>query len=154
MIGITRNGNGNGEDSLSPEDRRHKATVRRAAIWSSGSAIVGMVAIVLPVLGWLAGPRVIQVVADGVAPIVLAQANESLDHKLDGIDKKVSPLSQSFKVLLQQNIRALSRDIAELERIQASSGLTAVQARQLADKRQDLRDQEMALAAMEKAQED
>lgn len=90
-----------------------------------------------------------------VKPALMAQVavelKDSIDRSVENsVKKHVEPLSNGFKVIIQQRILELQRDIAELERLSAANpqAFTRDQARELVDKRSQLAAQLMALEAL------
>jgi hypothetical protein len=84
-------------------------------------------------------------------PWLMGQVSVALAQDIkETVKSEVAPIQAGFRVLIQQQISGLRRDIAELERLRAANPQvwTAEQARDLVDKQEQLAAQLMALEAL------
>ena len=87
-----------------------------------------------------------------VQPLLLRSINTAMAQETREIVKEeIAPLSTGFRVIIQQTILRLKKEIAQLERQQRTQdGLTAEDTNRLVDLRAELDAQEMALAELAK----
>jgi hypothetical protein len=87
-----------------------------------------------------------------VQPLLLRSINTAMAQETREIVKEeIKPLSSGFRVIIQQTILRLQKEIAQLERQQRTDiGLTAEETNRLVDLRAELDAQQMALAELAK----
>lgn len=87
-----------------------------------------------------------------VQPLLLSSISTAMAQDTREIVKEeIAPLSQGFRVIIQQQILRLQKEIAQLERKQRTNeGLTADETNHLVDLRAELAAQQMALAELAK----
>lgn len=85
-----------------------------------------------------------------VQPLLLKSLNTAMAQETREIVKhEISPLSSGFRVIIQQNILRLQKEIAQLERRQrAAEGISIEETNYLVDLRSQLEAQQMALAEL------
>jgi hypothetical protein len=85
-------------------------------------------------------------------PWLMSEVSVALAQDIqETVKQEVAPIQAGFRVLIQQQISGLRREIAELERVKtaAPQEWTAQQARDLVDKQEQLAAQIMALQALQ-----
>ena len=120
-------------------EQQHRRTVKVSTIVSTTASFVGICVVVLPITWrYFLAPVVIATVSQQVA----AQVQQNVDS---AVQKRVAPLNEGFKVILQQQIEQLERDVDRLEFEQRQANLG--QGGWTLDKVNELRDKRNQLAA-------
>ena len=131
------------EKKTQPSDSelRHRRTQTRATIYGTIASVLAICGVLGPILLLITRPLLVEVMAAAMAPTVQAQ-----------VKRQTEPLAAGFKVLIQQNIDRLRREIAELEQKARNNTMTPDEAREVEDKRIELDGQRAALAAIVSAE--
>ena len=129
-----------------PEDpaARHRHTVKVSTFVSTIASVVAIGGVLVPV-SWryVLSPIVVSAVSESVS----AQVSTNVEA---AVQKKVAPLSGGFKVLLQQQIDELEREVDRLEFEQraAPDAWTLDKVNELREKTNRLRANRQALASI------
>lgn len=121
-------------------ERRHKNTTYRASLLATLTSTLAIAGVLGPVLLWIGRPAVIEVLAAALAPSVDAQ-----------VLKQQAPLTAAFKVIIEQQIAELERDVDRLqfERRSTDGSWTLEKVNELREKTNKLEANRKALAAIE-----
>lgn len=121
---------------MQPEEkRRHRRTFTLSTVVS----VLAICGIILPVLGVISSPWLVQVMSSAMA-----------DEIAEEVSKQVAPVNAGLKVLIENTIAELEDEISQLEfrRENMPESWTAGDAQFLTNKRRRLASQRRALAAI------
>jgi hypothetical protein len=110
---------------------------------SSAASVVAVLAVLAPAVWFLAKPVLVSSISTAMA--------DGMEEK---IDKKLAPMNNGFKAIIQQNINRLRRDISRLEYIRQAEPQkwTPQMSDDLTNMQIDLDGQLMALDAIRAAE--
>lgn len=122
-------------------ERRHKQVTIRASIVATLGSSIAILTALFPLFAWFGRAAIVESLSEAMGPAINAQ-----------VKQQTNPMNEGLKALIRSRIAQLEDDIADLQRRDRIEPLDAADTQKLVSRRRELRDQQVALAAIENAE--